>query len=100
MKALIALVSVLSFILGSLSVQAASHPRTYTATINKDGTVLTQTPQWIATVEHTNQDYAVPCLPSRHCLNYEIICFDVVCTAPGRLRQRTAHGHPPSFGQP
>lgn len=59
MKALIALVSLLSFILGSLSVQAASHPRTYTATINKDGTVLTQTPQWIATVEHTNQeDYA------------------------------------------
>ena len=97
MKALIALVSVLSFILGSLSVQAASHPRTYTATINKDGTVLTQTPQWIATVEHTNQDdyaalYNVKLVPSAFKKAPAIlrstmtaVCNLLCCITPRRL---------------
>ena len=59
MITLISLLSVLFLMAGAVSASAAVKTALYSAYINKDGTLATQSPYWIERVEYSSQlDYA------------------------------------------
>lgn len=59
MKTLISLLSILVLMVGAVSVNAANKTPLYSAYINKDGTLASQSPYWIDRVEYSSQpDYA------------------------------------------
>ena len=59
MKILIYLLPVFFLITGAIAVNAADKTSLYSAYINKDGTLATQSPYWIDRIEYSSQpDYA------------------------------------------
>ena len=59
MKTLISLLSALVLLVGAIAVNAADKTSLYSAYINKDGTLATQSPYWIDRIEYSSQpDYA------------------------------------------
>ena len=59
MKTLISLLSALVLLVGSIAVNAADKTSLYSAYINKDGTLATQSPYWIDRIVYSSQpDYA------------------------------------------
>lgn len=55
MKTLISLLSVFILIIGAASASAAPKYPIYSASINKDGTLAAQSPQWIKDIEYSSQ---------------------------------------------